>query len=63
MQRSVFAHAKGHYEILQEAPKHRPDRQVLQERFEQPNSYPKFARDKWHEMAGQTYTFRQAAGH
>jgi hypothetical protein len=60
MQRSVFVHAKGHYEIVHEAPKHRPDRQVLQERFEQPNSYPKFAREKWNAMAGQTYTFKQA---
>lgn len=63
MQRSVFLHAKGHYEILHEAPKHRPDRQALQQRFEQPNSYPLYAREKWNEMLGQTYTMRQPAGH
>lgn len=56
LQRSYFLHARGHYEILHEAPRFKPDRREL-ERFREPNSFPVFARAKWKSLQGTKMVF------
>ncbi|MDX2134652.1 MAG: hypothetical protein SFV52_07695 [Saprospiraceae bacterium] len=59
LQRSWFLQAKGHYEILHDAPDYRPKRKDLQ-KFNEPGSYPVFAQQKWNALARQNWQFTQA---
>jgi len=52
VERSLFLHAKGHYQILHEPAAGRPSRRFLKQ-FTQPDAFPKYSRDRWNEFSKQ----------
>jgi hypothetical protein len=49
MQRSLFLHAAGHYEILREPRSHEPDMRFLRG-FREPGALSRYSRDRWTEL-------------
>jgi hypothetical protein len=49
MERSLFLHAKGHYQILREPVEGKPSRRYLRS-FTQPDAFPKYSREQWNEL-------------
>ncbi len=49
MERSLFLHAKGHYQILREPVEGKPSRRYLRS-FAQPDAFPKYSREQWNEL-------------